>query len=128
MKKYTEAVLKSELMKLGRLRLPHYVFERHEDKLTSGIPDMSVDGNHTTTWWEFKMANPEFASTGIQELTMIRKSDASHYAAYVIYDVVGNQTLIVHPRLIRNWRTTDHRVKGIDHEWVIAFIRKIHES
>lgn len=121
-----ESLLKSALIKELKLQLPGFVALRHADVRTSGIPDLSLTGRTHTTWWEFKHGTPSFASSGIQELTMLRLA-AAGYARYVVWEEkLGiRRTLVVHPRQIgavdaEAWCT------GFDHRFVVAFMRKVH--
>jgi len=124
----TEAVLKSELVKQARESLPKFVIQRHEDRITHGVPDISVDGNKVGSWIEVKFANPTFKTRGIQELTMSRLSRATH-AYYVVYaDVKGvRRTYIVEPEKIGSpmdeWGTY---TTGFDHKWVVEYIKEVH--
>lgn len=125
-----EAELKSRLMEYLRRSFPGYVIFRHEDKITSGIPDISVTGSELTTWMEVKYANPKFASKGIQELTMLRLSLASS-AFYVVYYEKNKErrTYIVEPQDIgRSIDLWTNSTEGFDHSWVVAFIKERHND
>ena len=82
-----EASLKQALVALMRAELAPFVIFRHEDRITSGIPDISVTGNRHTSWWEVKFANPDFKCPGIQELTALRLAAAGHACFFVIYAI-----------------------------------------
>ena len=124
----TEAVLKAALVKLARESLLRFVVQRHEDRITHGTPDMSIDGNKIGSWWEIKHGTPEFKSRGIQELTMSRLEIANN-AFYIVYWEKGSlrRTYIVEPKFIGNevslW---NHYTVGFDHRWVIEFIKEVH--
>lgn len=119
-----EATLKSALMKLLRATEPSWVAQRHEDTLTAGIPDLSITGNHWTTWWEIKYANPKFKSLGIQELTCKRLARQSH-CEYIVYDECdGDRCVrIFHPDLLKNWETAPLTTIGFNHQNVVEYIR-----
>jgi hypothetical protein len=123
-----EASLKGSLVAEGRTALTGYVVCRHEDRFTSGYPDISVDGNYRTSWWEVKFANPDFASTGIQELTMKRKARAAWFAGYIIYDSITKRVFIVHPDNLETWSSKFlERFPGYNHKAVVEYIRQVHE-
>ena len=126
-----EAQLKGALIKEARILLPtSYVVIRHEDRFTHGLPDISVTGNRITSWWECKLANPNFSSKGIQELTMLRLM-RSGFAFYIVwvYNEIGRYTYIVNPndigKPITEWT---HSVEGFDHKWLVEEIRKVHND
>jgi hypothetical protein len=124
-----EASLKSELVRTLRKELLGAVVFRHEDKLTSGIPDISVTWHKKTTWLEAKYLNPHFHSKGIQELTVRRLSSAGS-CFYVLYTNIKGiySTTIVDPydvvdkKVIRN----EMYEPGILHQLVVRFIRQTH--
>jgi hypothetical protein len=126
----TEAILKGALVKEARLVLPtSFVILRHEDHFTHGIPDISIDGNKKSSWWEPKYANPGFQCKGIQELTMLRLNIAT-YARFIIYwekDKI-KRTYIVEPKDIgiptENW---DVYEEGFNHKWVVSKMRQAHQ-
>lgn len=123
-----ESGLKSALMKQVKLQLPGFVALRHEDVRTAGIPDLSLTGNGRTTWWEFKHGDPDFASTGIQELTMLRLSVAG-FARYVVWEEKEDvrRTLVLRPKnltdLIPEWWCS-----GFDHGAVVDYMKLVHLS
>jgi hypothetical protein len=120
----TEAILKAALVAHLRKNLPGFVIIRHEDRLTSGVPDISVSGNGRTTWWEVKLA-PGFKSKGIQKLTLLKLS-LSGYARYIIYDKSGS-VYIVQPKDLDCW-DIDYSMKSIvdNHASVCGFIQGVH--
>lgn len=125
----TEAILKSQLMKVLRPALPGFVCIRHEDRITSGIPDISITGNKRTTWVEVKFADPKFASKGIQELTALRLALAGH-CVYVVYyaDKFEQVTYIIKPCDIGKERQTwFHKAPGFNHQFVIDYIKEEHK-
>ena len=123
----SETKLKAKLVEKLRKELPKFVIYTHQD-MASGIPDLSINGNGRISWWELKFADPDFDSTGIQELDMLRLAANNVFAGYVIYeDIGGNQrTRIVHPKDFRKWDTSGEVVKGINHDWVIEKIKQEH--
>ena len=127
-----EATLKSAVCRKLRAALPDFVIERHEDKMTHGYPDLSVTGNKKCTRWEFKFANPDFESKGIQTHTMVRLARAG-YAWYIVYvnDKHGQRVFIVEPKDIRKpiseWRGHIPTAEGFNHDWVIEKIKEEHD-
>ena len=123
-----EQTLKAQLVKELRFFLPNFVIIRHEDRITSGIPDISITGHKIGSWWEVKNANPKFASKGIQELMMLRLAN-SGFAYYVVYydyqDV--QRTYIVDPKDIKKpidtWKVF---VPGFDHRWIVLQVKDLH--
>lgn len=96
----SEATLKAQLMSHLRHTLPGAVCFRHEDKMTHGIPDISVTIFGRTVWFEAKrIVNGELHETGIQNLTMLRLAGAGE--AWFVYWVKADSswtTAIVHPK------------------------------
>jgi hypothetical protein len=120
---------KGELTKRLRVAIPGAVVIRHEDSATAGIPDFSCTYRRTT-WWEVKLAKPEFRSTGIQELTMLRL-DSTAYARYIIFeDNEGEKrSYIVRPKNIKNWRSDFERSwLGWNFNALVEFIQKAHTN
>lgn len=106
---------------------PGCVALRHEDRFTSGIPDISVTRGGRTSWWECKHANPGIKSEGIQELTMLRLA-AAGYARYIVWEEVRGilRTLIVHPMHISTLQPETF-CRSFDMLWLVEQIRKVHE-
>ena len=122
-----ESTCKTVLMKKLRAEFPHAVCFRHEDRMTHGIPDLSVTMDKRTSWWEVKYATPRFESPGIQELTLKRLGKTG-YAYYIIFEDVptGKTTYIVDPNDLATYRETAWTVKGFDYNAVVTFIARIH--
>lgn len=118
---------KAELVNLLRNFLKGFVILRLEDVSTNGIPDIAVTGLKRTSWWEVKLANPDFKARGIQTLTMSRLAVVG-IAYYVIYDLRQNlrRTRIVHPRDIAQWQDAGDVTDGFDHLWVAGRILQEH--
>ena len=126
-----EAELKANLVEMLRDHIRFAVVLRHEDIRTAGIPDISITFHGVTTWWECKHATPKFASSGIQELTMMRLC-ANGYARYIIwYEKKGipPHTLIVHPTMLAAYETKhEHSFDGLKSMQLIDHIRKVHKN
>jgi hypothetical protein len=122
-----ESTCKSNLMKRLRAEYPHAVCFRHEDRMTHGVPDLSVTMDQRTSWWEVKYATPGFESPGIQELTLKRLGKTG-YAYYIIFEDVaaGRKTYIVDPEDLLTYRTTSWACKGFDYTAVVTFIARVH--
>lgn len=124
-----ESHIKADLVKELRASLPRFVIIRHEDRITSGIPDISATGGGFTTWIECKFADPKFQSKGIQELTMSRLSLAAFQAIYIVWRIhKGHKfTYKVHPgdigKPFEGW--TNYK-EGFDHKWIAEIIKETH--
>lgn len=115
----TEGQLNQALVAALRQRLTHAVVFKLADRWTTGIPDISVDWHHRHIWIEVKFADPDFTSTGAQELTMTRL--ARHGEAwYIIYENVPRGVYLVAPEHFAHWKThaTWHGTE-FDHDGVI---------
>jgi hypothetical protein len=122
-----ETYLKKKFMEVARERLRGFVCQRLEIPTISGWPDIVIAGMNYTSWHEFKFADPDFDSTGIQELTMNRLARAS-YARYVIYIEEPKGIRIVHPKDFAQWATSGVYREGWDHEWVAFSIYQAHAA
>ena len=120
----TEAALKGDLVKRFRTRLPAAVILRHEDRFTHGIPDISITYGKRTIWLEVKLADPNFTSKGIQDLTMLRLANAG-FGWFVVYWTKNKEkrTYIVDPKdigkPIEEW---ENYFDGFNHDWVVEFV------
>lgn len=124
----TEAALKSTLTALLRAQLPSFLVFRHEDKMTSGIPDISTTGNKRTVWIEVKYADPQFDCAGLQELTALRLATHGWACFFVIYELRNKvrTTYIVHPKRLSEWMKSEVRADGFNHQWVVDYVRGVH--
>lgn len=121
-----EASLKGDLVRELRASLPGAVVLRHEDKITSGIPDISVTLGRVTTWLEVKLAAPSFSSKGIQALTC-RRLARQGSCLYVIYGP-GEQTTVCHPEHLERWERLPSRVAVVSHAFVTRVLRAVHKT
>ncbi|CAB4189997.1 hypothetical protein UFOVP1196_24 [uncultured Caudovirales phage] len=124
-----EATLKGRLMLALKEELPSAVCIRIEDKFKSGTPDLVVNHNKESSWYEVKYADPKFDSEGIQELTMRKLSLASFHARYIVYDesLGKKRVLIVHPVNIPRWSTHyEVALEGFNHRGVAQYIKGVH--
>ena len=124
----TESQITSRLLKQLRDDLTGAVVFKHNDRITSGIPDFSVTCSNRTSWWECKLADPQFCGQGLQELMMLRLA-AAGYARYVVWEQRRGleRTLIVHPKHIGDLMPEAWCV-GFDHRWLVEQIRKAHSA
>jgi hypothetical protein len=126
-----EADLKSKLVKFLRKKIPSSVVFRHEDKLTGGVPDISVTYANTTTWIEAKFIRGRitFSDTGLQRISMQRLDYAGKRAFYVIWredDFGEMETIVVYARDLTVFLATGSMAyieEGISHELVLRRIR-----
>ena len=101
---------------------------RLENTVHSGDPDIVYTWNRKTSWWEVKLADPDFSSNGLQELTMLRLSTWGFYAAYIIFEQEPRNVYIVQPNCIADWRTRRELViGGWDFRGVVDYIQGIHK-
>jgi hypothetical protein len=123
-----ETKLTAKQMEAFRLKLPQWVFLRHQDVRASGHPDITSTGLKVTSWIEVKHGAPDFDSTGIQELTMLRLARQGH-AWYLIFkeDADGENkcTLIVQPCNLM-MLTPDVKLRGFDYAGVALWLEKTH--
>lgn len=115
---------KAQLAKDLRETFPRAVVFRIEDHFTHGVPDIVLTLGKTI-WIEVKLADPDFKSKGIQELTMNRLALVG-FAFYVVYYTWKGveRTYIVEPKDIgKSIDEWDCWVDGISSEPVIEYIR-----
>ena len=122
-----EAALVGRLLKKLRTSYPKAVVIKHADRITSGIPDISISWHGKTTWLEVKFANPNIIDRGIQRL-MLKTLEREGSAFYVIYDNLRNRTLIVLPQHIDRWEDDGayRDADGFDHDLVVKLIKETH--
>jgi hypothetical protein len=131
-----EAGLKTKLLEKARMNVPSFVWIRHEDRFTAGIPDLSVAGKGYVSWWEIKYAHPDFPSSGTQELMLIRLQGAMGRAFYIIYCEAGaspnvpqKHVRIVAPKDLVEWDTKALKtIPGFNHEAVVEYIKEAHSG
>lgn len=125
--KKDESDLKAKLVKAFRAELPNFICQRIEDRITSGWPDIEIIGRARTSYIEVKHATPNFVTSGIQELTMLRLANASFYARYVIFEERRGvrRTLIVHPKNLEPLQP-EAFIIGFQFGWVVDKIREMH--
>lgn len=123
-----EAALKDKLVMIGRQALPAYVWLRHEDHGTIGIPDLTITGHGITSWWEVKYADPTFVSRGIQELVMKRLGEQG-IARYLIFREDINRFVgVLTPTEFQDWRRLGlwQIGKTFDFTWVMRQVWRVH--
>lgn len=126
-KKKVERDHVAEVMQLLHHGTLGLVALRHEDKMTFGVPDISLTGGGMTTWWEGKRACPDFKSSGQQELTMRRLSQVGSYARYIIFDEILKRTLIVDPKDLSKWATEPElEFLGFAYREVVEWMVSVH--
>jgi hypothetical protein len=111
-----------------RRQAPSFIVLKHADRFTHGVPDVSISGHRSTSWWEFKHADPDFKSPGVQELTMLRLANATQRAWYVIYYEVNRQVFIITPEELKKWPHSPYvrRIEGFNHRDVASNIINLH--
>lgn len=119
----TESDLKDTLIRTLRRTVPEWLVFRHEDGITSGVPDISINGADRTTWWEVKYT-PTWKEDrrGIQYFNM-RKLASFGMAFYIIYfDGRERGISIVEPNHLDEWRVSPFLCLGFNHRWVVDFM------
>lgn len=131
----TETQLLDPCLKLMRAELPTRALElllpgpiilKHADGMTSGTPDVSMDFNRITTWWEFKHGPKIKWAHGLQQLTCQRLARATHcevvlYEEKEIDDVVQKRTVILTPDEVEVTA-----IDGFNHRFVMDYIWRTH--
>jgi hypothetical protein len=120
-------------MAKAKIELPGFMLYRHEDMMTSGIPDLSATGWGKTSWYEFKHGTPDFEKNELQEAQNLRLA-AAGTCFYILYceTISQKRTLIIHPKEVfgKGGKTSNMTPLvwsvGFDHRLVIEFIRKTH--
>lgn len=122
-----EAELKAKLMAHIRQNLSGSLAFRHEDKLSAGIPDISVTYRASTIWIEGKMLRDgSITDTGLQRQNM-KRLERYGKAIYVIWS--SNQTFIVQPCELEHFLETGDAMgfaPGHDHALILDWIRRTH--
>lgn len=134
-----ESELKTKLMAAMEVAMPGVVVIRHEDKYTSGIPDISVSWNRQTIWLEVKHVTPRkpFKSRSDQ-IVMCCKLARQGQCWYVIYHEKTDwikKTLIVQPDDVKTWKRDDRLefenlgiYNGVfgsfDHRFIARFVKE----
>lgn len=108
------------------------VIIRHEDRITSGIPDLSATADKRTLWVEFKFSrNGEFDSKGIQELTMNRLAIYG-FAIYVVfwYGNTGEKRTYLVPvsAIGQPMETWTNVIEGFDYKELSKRLQGIHHD
>ncbi len=137
--KLNESILQGQLLTLCDAELPpEFVVQKHSDRIDSGIPDFSVDGNKITSWWEIKWADPvirwDGKTKGIQLLQCRRLEQASN-CHYIVYQRTsqGLWTVLVRPSdMFKNAGDivtvrTVALYDRIDHQAIVRKIKEIHK-
>lgn len=139
----TEGTIKQKLVKM--LRESGLTVTRHEDRSTSGIPDIEVTGHGVTTWWEVKYGKPgaPWKTKGIQHLHLLKLAAKGMNGWYIIFEEMPvidikwhdyRVTAIAHPRSIGKTRTADKRdewntvtgERSFNYDWVVGEINLVH--
>lgn len=77
------------------------VVYKHAEGMTTGVPDVSVTLNGSTSWWEFKLKKfgRPLSGTGLQKLRM-RELGVAGVAWYVVWEE-GASGIVIHALLVR---------------------------
>ena len=130
-----EQTLKRGLMAEIKRVFPASVPLRHEDRFTSGIPDISLSLGGKTSWWEVKLADPQCKSKGIQQY-LCQRLNAASFCRYVIYQrgiprgrsKRPGRVVIVPPQYFEEWAKDGIVVSenGFDHIEVVRYMAGAH--
>lgn len=105
---------------------------KHSDYALSGVPDITITWNGRTSWWEAKHATPRIQGTGLQHLTARRLAAAGHcwYIVYETHSANGDRTCLVRPEHVgeNGYFRPDAFHTGIDHAFILDFIRRVHHA
>jgi hypothetical protein len=101
-----EAGFKAQTVEAIRKLAPNALAIRHEDKVTTGIPDLSLSYAGITTWWEFKVIRvgdgPEPFSPRVQVVTALRLDRAGSLCRYIAWrldaDDKPSEAVVLDPR------------------------------
>jgi hypothetical protein len=123
-----ETELTGKLGAMIKKVIPAAIFLKHSDGATAGVPDFSVTWLGLTSWHEVKVADPEFMSQGVQELTCCRLA-IQGCCDYIIYNTDPRSVSIVAPNSLANW-STDRilYLEGYDHVGIAAYIADLHRQ
>jgi hypothetical protein len=125
----TEKSLCAGLVKALRLGLVGSVVFKHADRVTAGIPDVSVTWGGRTTWLEVKFvrAGQRLFDRGVQRQTIARLGRAGS-CLYVIYDKRTDETVVLQPEYVGCYDDVEHSDSrpGLDHRYVVEFVRRLH--
>jgi hypothetical protein len=121
-----ESKLQEQLIHALRSGLPGSIVIKHTEKITYGVPDLSISWLGKTSWLEIKFANPLFKITGVQTriIKCLGQVTLCHYVIYAARDEYG--TFIVHPSQLNEWEQTPFLQPGFDHGFVADFVRRLH--
>lgn len=126
-----EAELKSKFVKLARKELVGSVIIRHEDKITSGVPDISLTWDQRrTAWLEGKYAREPLITGKKLQVIFGQKLEHQGFARFIVWEDFGNdvlRTCIVKPSQIARDRTyaVEEYAIGIDHQFLVEYLRRV---
>jgi hypothetical protein len=115
---------------------PDAVPIRHEDRFTTGIPDLSLTVNGYTSWWEFKYADPHCHWTELQAHMCQQLDTQGFLCRFVIFQrgtthptaPRPRQIRIVPPQEIQHWRHLGLVVSEgrFDYRDLVRYFRRVH--
>jgi hypothetical protein len=124
---HSEGWLTRKLIEAVRLTMPGAEVIKHADRITSGVPDLSVTWNGRTSWYEIKHADPNFSSMKLQELTCLRLA-AVGICHYIVFSTQHDlqRTLIVQPRDLAHYTKSLVFCGGYKPHWAAEKIKEFH--
>lgn len=131
----SEADFKSPLMVELRVHHQEMLAFRIEDRLTAGIPDIVLNGNGKTSWWEGKYlpGSKPLRISAIQHARCCQLEIRAHFCRYIIW--TADKTLIVRPsRLAAQWAykqdmlqtLADVSIDGHSMSWLAEHMVMVH--
>jgi hypothetical protein len=128
-----EALLTGALVRTFRT-LPGAVVFKHADLSTAGIPDISVSWKGKISWWETKYLHPTLHDRAAQHFVMQQLQRACenkvHYVLYIeARSPYPRRTLIILPSVLKDitcWRDWGLQSEGFNHQFVLDFLRRLH--
>lgn len=119
--------LKKQMEKL----MPSFPIFKHADRVTGGIPDLSIHGNRHSVWIEVKRVAMEskIISKGLQDRTLEQLAKHSFCALHVIYDEQDGHTYVVQPVYLHDYRTVFlAKFDEFAHRSVAEYIKAVIEN
>jgi hypothetical protein len=127
----TEAQLTAALVRTFREHLPRAVVFKHCDRMTAGIPDVSVTYGGLTVWLEVKLAAPAARSRD-QQVRTCANLDRQGACYFVVYcaDRPGGRVRtvsVVRASHYAEWLAGDRATSrvGVDHCYVVERVAQL---
>jgi len=96
-----ETIVKSRLMERFH-SMAGITAQRHEDKLSSGVPDISISHLQRTLWIEVKLDKGKGYVERDVQVAHILRLEQTGMAVYAIFDAVKNTITVIMPSAKRD--------------------------